>query len=1180
MMVVPVQAFADISPEELPQKETDINGLFEISTKIDNQWINAGNLEFGKFQERKEIDLGEYLKGNDALIKITQKGGGASYLDAVFLDGMQAVKANGTVGKVLNKLSEEDLDITPVEDGIILEFSANKGKGILRVTGRIENQVISTQPLQFPAENNFKFKEEIKDFYTYTLGSNTGTVKVDGILDEVENIEPFIKDYRIPDSGHPAGDTYFWVMNDDENLYVVMDFTPDNTYDGNKDYAKIYVKTDERIKEFKVSVQETTWGNTEFTYTNKAEYEHKVYEFKIPLKEISTKNFNDVKLAFVLYGTASYSNNCNNPALAYDSTNDIYLCVFEQLMYYDDMPTNRIVGEFVGKNGDPVSYRFLIDDIHFEGGVDLSNPSVVFNPERDEFFVTWVENGTENSDTDYVRAAGIKYDEDYIDNTTIDPFNIASMTFDDSGNGIATPKIAYDSDNNEYLVVWSECDDDDYGIYGQFLNANGTLKGSKFNISTTDAETKLYPSISYSESQEAFLVAWENGDNIAACGIKSLEENNVHVSNMIIVGEGRNPNVSYNYWNHFLFVTWENNGIFCRYYDLNYESGTNYLDPVYKMDELEIRKPHDGYYVGYPSAYFDGYSHNMLAVWDLFKAEGDCYAELCYIDIFAELDGDPFYTDGDLDDGDVINVFRMPIAISGDYDYLDSDGSQNIIAYILKQDNEVGYRIFGEPSEPEPDIAYIHCENPDIAYDFDNEMYLSVFEYLSYDNDYNLIASYIYGEIIDRDGNVLIGKFPIYESNSFSYEPKVAYDEKNGNFLVVWAEPIGGGDSDTSYTFMTRTVTLDETFTLGEVRTLFNNDDSIETIQNLDLCYGKDGEFLLVWRHNYSVNGKIIDSSTELDNDSIEICSDELSPSNPRIAYSPIDQAFLVTWDYNSDTAKVIGTRSVKLSGELSNSINIGDEECDFPNVSYNNFNNRFLITYQNKATYPTVVKGQYIKLNSELEPETVNNEIDISPGEDYIYAIHPASYSDGKGKMLSAWTSTLLEDNIYNLKLQYSDEDGNFIGEAFYPNEYDDNYALDNLGTQQISMSGDCEGKVIVAYDYEPGFYYKTSLDSNEYILDIKYLIFGENELIPKEPELRFEEDPYRVQLGKTIQAKVNYFDGEDDFDVTNYVGYNSANPEIATISTSGAITGVSVGTTTVNAFFCNRCKWLIDNL
>ncbi|MDD3752299.1 MAG: S-layer homology domain-containing protein, partial [Tissierellia bacterium] len=72
-----------------------------------------------------------------------------------------------------------------------------------------------------------------------------------------------------------------------------------------------------------------------------------------------------------------------------------------------------------------------------------------------------------------------------------------------------------------------------------------------------------------------------------------------------------------------------------------------------------------------------------------------------------------------------------------------------------------------------------------------------------------------------------------------------------------------------------------------------------------------------------------------------------------------------------------------------------------------------------------------------------------------------------------------------------------------------------------------------------------------------------------PPDPYLEFVEDPYSVQLGKTIQAEVNYFDGEDDFDVTNYVGYNSADPEIATISTSGAITGVSVGTTTVSAIY-----------
>ena len=310
-------------------------------------------------------------------------------------------------------------------------------------------------------------------------------------------------------------------------------------------------------------------------------------------------------------------------------------------------------------------------------------------------------------------------------------------------------------------------------------------------------------------------------------------------------------------------------------------------------------------------------------------------------------------------------------------------------------------------------------------------MYLSVFEYKPYNSDRNPIASYIYGEFVDRDGDVVTEKFPIYKGHIFNFEPTVAYDEENGSFLVAWDVPTG----DNSYTLMTRTVSLGETNSLGKVRTVFD-DDSIEMVQYPDLCYGKDGKFLLSWRHtSSSLHGKIIDSSTESDNDSFEICSGKLKPSHPSIAYSPVDEVFLLAWDYNSDTEKAIGARTVKLSGELSDSINIGDEWCSFSNVSLNNTNNRFLITYQNYATNPIVIKGQYVKLNSELEPEKVNNEIDISPEEDYYYAIYPASYSDGKGKMLSAWTSTIFEDYIYNLMLQYIDEEGNYIGNAFSAN-------------------------------------------------------------------------------------------------------------------------------------------------
>ncbi len=75
MMIIPVQAFGDVLPQELPKKEKSINGVFEIAAEIDNQWIKLGELGFGKFQETKEIDCGDYLKGEDALIRITQNGG-------------------------------------------------------------------------------------------------------------------------------------------------------------------------------------------------------------------------------------------------------------------------------------------------------------------------------------------------------------------------------------------------------------------------------------------------------------------------------------------------------------------------------------------------------------------------------------------------------------------------------------------------------------------------------------------------------------------------------------------------------------------------------------------------------------------------------------------------------------------------------------------------------------------------------------------------------------------------------------------------------------------------------------------------------------------------------------------------------------------------------------------------
>jgi hypothetical protein len=61
------------------------------------------------------------------------------------------------------------------------------------------------------------------------------------------------KEKTISGSGHPVGDTLGYVWNDAKNLYVKVDFTPDNTMDGGKDYTAIHIRQQDSVKTFKTA---------------------------------------------------------------------------------------------------------------------------------------------------------------------------------------------------------------------------------------------------------------------------------------------------------------------------------------------------------------------------------------------------------------------------------------------------------------------------------------------------------------------------------------------------------------------------------------------------------------------------------------------------------------------------------------------------------------------------------------------------------------------------------------------------------------------------------------------------------------------------------------------------------------------------------------------------------------
>ena len=82
-----------------------------------------------------------------------------------------------------------------------------------------------------------------------------------------------------------------------------------------------------------------------------------------------------------------------------------------------------------------------------------------------------------------------------------------------AGNDQILSSIAYNSSTSQYLVVWQDHSGATWDIYGQLVNANGSLSGVNFFISMTpDFQGNV--SVAYSSSSTQYLVVW--GDDRGA----------------------------------------------------------------------------------------------------------------------------------------------------------------------------------------------------------------------------------------------------------------------------------------------------------------------------------------------------------------------------------------------------------------------------------------------------------------------------------------------------------------------------------------------------------------------------------------------------------------------------------------------------------------------------------------
>jgi hypothetical protein len=517
----PVHQYPNITPIEKMQP----NGKYIIYVEKEGTWQEVGSISFDRYFRERQIDLKNYTSDNSNIqVRLVQQGGGAAHMDSVSLGDKSPIEVKA-IENGLKKLSGTDFDVIDVfNKRIEMTFPVSADSKILKLTARVESPTISKVPFQFPIANLYKEMGPASKFYPYGIGTQgTGA--------------PLFQEYSLTGSGHPSGYTYGWVRNDKENIYVKIDFTPDNTMDGDKDYAAVYVKTEAGIKEFKVSMKEKTWGTPSFTYTDKVNYQHKVYDFTIPLKEIGLTDAGkaeEITLAFAAYGTASPP-----PGGAFNPTANNYLVVYQR--------SGDIYGQRVNSAGAPVGAEITVSD-----AANVQNyPSVAYNG-TNQYLVVWQDyNGSNwiiygqlinangilsggpfplsafasNQNNPSVAYNGtnqylVVWDDDR--NASVDIFGQlvnpdgalsgGNFVISNAANNQMTPSIAYNG-TNQYLVVWHDNrSGTNWDIYGQLVDVGGLLSGVNFPISN-DASNQLEPSVAYNSSTNQYLVVWQDVRN-------------------------------------------------------------------------------------------------------------------------------------------------------------------------------------------------------------------------------------------------------------------------------------------------------------------------------------------------------------------------------------------------------------------------------------------------------------------------------------------------------------------------------------------------------------------------------------------------------------------------------------------------------------------------------------------
>lgn len=723
------------------------------------------------------------------------------------------------------------------------------------------------------------------------------------------------------------------------------------------------------------------------------------------------------------------------PAVAYNSIDNQYLIVWSGDDFTND--EMEIFGQLINAaTGAPVGPDdFRISNVGIEGNTATGGftPAVAYNSTNNEYLVVWSEdnsNGNFEIAGQRISATGDEIGSNDFGISVTGP--LGNFQF-----AASNPDVAYNSADNEYLVVW-EADDagvlNEFEIFGQRLNAaTGSAVGvNDFRISDMgpngNAAFDAYdPAVAYNSTNNEYVVVWSGDDNTAPLVEEEFEifrqrlsvtgvelgANDFRISDMGPNGstnfEALRPDVVHNSTNNEYLVVWKGDDVTNSEYDIFGQRlngtaaniGTNDFrisdmgpdaNPFFDADRLSVT--------------YSAAANEYFVVWNgddntapLFDNEFEVFGQRLSGATGAAVGSNDFRISDIGPNGNIsLGAFQPVVAFN-------STNNEYQVVWTADFFRDQEFEIFTqrliaatgvEVGTNDRRISDVGSEGQFVAWD-------TAIAFNSISNEYLVVWSgndtipsefEIYGQRINATTGAEVGvnDFRISDMGPddniffFARGPVVAFNSTNNQYLVAWR----GADDIAPLAF-------NEVEIFGQVLSATGTELGANDFRISDM--GPDGST------NFAVH-------------------------NLAVAYNSTNNEYLVVWNGDDDTAplvdneiEVFGQRIDAATGAEvgTNDFRISDMGIDgnpsfdafTPDVAYNSTNNEYLVVWHGDDNSAPLVDNEIEVFGQRLVGATSGaigtNDFrisDMGPNGDVLFgALEPAvAYNNTLNQYLVVW--------------------------------------------------------------------------------------------------------------------------------------------------------------------------------